>query len=63
MMKRNQIIHEIERIEEVYCKDCFIKKHFMNTESKTSAHRFCISECTIGEQLQKYGNELLIHRR
>lgn len=63
MMKRDRIINEIELIEEVYCKDCFIKKHFLKSKSKTFTHRFCISECTVGEQLQKYGNELLVYRK
>lgn len=58
-MKRTEMIAKIDEVLEMYCQDCFIKKHFLKNKNKTYAHRFCIRSCTIGEKLQQYGQELL----
>lgn len=41
-----------------YCEGCFVRTQIRKDEGKTAAHRFCISNCTIGTQLQFLGNEL-----
>ena len=58
-MDRTEMIEKIDEVLGTYCQDCFIKKHFLKNKNKTYAHRFCIRTCTIGENLQQYGQELL----
>ncbi|MBU9674786.1 zinc-finger domain-containing protein [Planococcus sp. CP5-4] len=57
-MKKVSIINEIDEILNTYCEGCFVKAQLRKDEGKTAAHRFCISECTVGTQLQFLGQEL-----
>ena len=57
-MKKVSIINEIDEMLNTYCEGCFVKAQLRKDEGKTAAHRFCISNCTIGTQLQFLGNEL-----
>lgn len=57
-MNKLSIINEIDETMEMYCEDCFIRKQIRKDQGKTAAHRFCISNCTVGQQLQFLGNEL-----
>lgn len=43
---------------ETYCEGCFVRKQIRKEQGKTAAHRFCISHCSVGTQLQFLGNEL-----
>ncbi|WP_238473830.1 zinc-finger domain-containing protein [Paenisporosarcina cavernae] len=61
-MRVIDILDELNDLEQRFCTDCFLKKTLKETESKTSAHRFCISSCTVGKQLQFIGQELIKHR-
>ncbi|MTD29750.1 zinc-finger domain-containing protein [Planomicrobium sp. YIM 101495] len=57
-MNKLTVIKEIDETMERYCESCFIRKQIRKEQGKTAAHRFCISSCTIGSQLQFLGNEL-----
>ncbi|AOV07961.1 zinc-finger domain-containing protein [Sporosarcina ureilytica] len=57
-MKRLNVMSEIDTIMDTYCMDCFLKKTLAKDKGKTAAHRFCIKECTIGEQLRFLGEEM-----
>lgn len=57
-MNKLTIINEIDEMLNTYCEGCFVRAQIRKDEGKTAAHRFCISNCTIGTQLQFLGNEL-----
>ncbi|PKH10052.1 zinc-finger domain-containing protein [Planomicrobium sp. MB-3u-38] len=57
-MNKLSIINEIDEMLNTYCDGCFVRAQIRKDEGKTAAHRFCISNCTIGTQLQFLGNEL-----
>ena len=57
-LNKLSVISEIDNLLETYCNGCFLKKELKANGGKTLAHRFCISSCTVGEQLQFLGNEL-----
>ncbi len=57
-MNRKEILQDIEKTLMTYCQGCFLKKHFRTEYGATHAHRFCISQCTVGEQLKLYGDRL-----
>lgn len=57
-MSRIDVLLEVEEILETYCKDCLVKATLRKEKGKLSAHKFCITECTVGEKLKQYG-ELL----
>lgn len=57
-MKKVSIINEIDEMLTTYCDGCFVKAQLRKDEGKTAAHRFCISECTVGTQLKFLGQEL-----
>ncbi|ANU28208.1 zinc-finger domain-containing protein [Planococcus versutus] len=57
-MKKIAIIKEIDEMMTTYCEGCFVKSQLRKDEGKTAAHRFCISNCTVGTQLQFLGHEL-----
>ncbi|GAA0348166.1 zinc-finger domain-containing protein [Bacillus carboniphilus] len=57
-MNRKVIFEELEEIMTTYCEGCFVYKTLRKEKGKTFAHRFCISKCTVGEKIQKYGKKL-----
>ncbi|GKW44679.1 MULTISPECIES: zinc-finger domain-containing protein [unclassified Planococcus (in: firmicutes)] len=57
-MNKLSIINEIDEMMETYCEGCFVRKQIRKEQGKTAAHRFCISHCSVGTQLQFLGNEL-----
>ena len=57
-MNKFSIINEIDEMLNTYCEGCFVKRQIRKEQGKTAAHRFCISDCTVGSQLQFLGNEL-----
>ncbi|MBA9027743.1 MULTISPECIES: zinc-finger domain-containing protein [Bacillaceae] len=58
-MKRNELYNDVQEILEHQCKGCFVHKQFKKEKGRRFAHKFCISQCTVGEQLRKVGNKLL----
>lgn len=57
-MDKLTVMKDINQLLDLYCEGCFAKKQLMKERGKTGAHQFCISECTIGEQLQFLGREI-----
>lgn len=57
-MDKLSIINEIDCMMQTYCEGCFVRKQIRKEQGKTAAHRFCISNCTVGSQLQFLGTEL-----
>ncbi|HSJ37374.1 MAG TPA: zinc-finger domain-containing protein [Planococcus sp. (in: firmicutes)] len=57
-MDKLSIINEIDEMLASYCEGCFVRTQLRKEQGKTAAHRFCISNCTVGTQLQFLGNEL-----
>ena len=57
-MDKTFVMNEITEILDVYCAGCFLKTQLAKEKGKTGAHRFCITTCTIGEQLQFLGQEM-----
>ncbi|WP_147533720.1 zinc-finger domain-containing protein [Bacillus marasmi] len=55
---RKQLFQELEQLMKHYCDGCFLHKHIKNNHGRRKAHRFCISECTVGEKIKGYGNKL-----
>lgn len=51
-------LEKINQLERRYCKDCLIKKIKRDEESRTQAHKFCITECSIGLKIRSHGNQL-----
>ncbi|SFC46565.1 Protein of unknown function [Bacillus sp. OV322] len=57
-MDRKKVFDDVDEILVSYCKDCFVYKQFRKDKGRGYAHKFCISQCTVGEQLQKAGSRL-----
>lgn len=51
-------MEEIDEVMDYYCECCLVKKALNRERGKTAAHRFCIQDCTIGDQLRFLGNEM-----
>lgn len=57
-MKKTTVISEIDELLDTYCESCLVKKHLTDERGKAEAHKFCIRECTIGDQLRFLGSEM-----
>lgn len=57
-MNKTIIINEIDEILDAYCDSCFLKKQLSKDKGKSGSHKFCITTCTIGEQLRFLGQEM-----
>lgn len=57
-MDKLTVMQEIDDVLDTYCEGCFIKRQQSKEFGKTGAHQFCISICTIGDQLKFLGNEM-----
>ncbi|MBM7654853.1 zinc-finger domain-containing protein [Neobacillus cucumis] len=61
MMKpsvRKELLSQVEELINHYCNGCFLHEHLKKSGGRRAAHRFCITHCTVGEQLQNYGEKL-----
>jgi hypothetical protein len=58
LMEKMSVMNEIDEILDTYCDGCFLKQQFSKDNGKTSAHKFCISNCTVGEQLKLLGEKM-----
>lgn len=59
MMNKVDVMKDIDQLTDTYCTDCLVIRDLRKTRGKQGAHRFCIESCTVGEQLQFLGNEML----
>lgn len=57
-LERLNVMNEIDTIMDTYCMDCLLKKALAKDKGKRAAHRFCIKECTVGEQIRLLGEEM-----
>ncbi|CAH0347401.1 zinc-finger domain-containing protein [Bacillus sp. CECT 9360] len=57
-MNRKVIYSEVEAVLEDYCKDCFLYSTLRKEKGRNHAHKFCISQCTVGEKLKDIGHKL-----
>ncbi|WP_100331356.1 zinc-finger domain-containing protein [Bacillus xiapuensis] len=57
-MKRKQVFDQVENLLQTYCQGCLLKATFRKEYGKAYAHKFCITQCTVGEQLKKCGEQL-----
>ncbi|WP_153732979.1 zinc-finger domain-containing protein [Sporosarcina obsidiansis] len=57
-MEKVMVMKDINQLLDLYCEGCYVKKQLIKERGKTGAHQFCISECTIGEQLKFLGTEI-----
>lgn len=58
-MNKVSVMKEIDELSDTYCTDCLVIRDLRKTRGKSGAHRFCIEHCTVGEQLQFLGKEIL----
>ena len=58
-MNKVSVMKEIDQLTDTYCTECLVIRDLRKKRGKTGAHRFCIEQCTVGEQLQFLGKELL----
>ncbi|OLS37747.1 zinc-finger domain-containing protein [Bacillus sp. MRMR6] len=56
---RKELFNHVGALLAQYCDGCLLHKHFKQEGGRRSAHRFCISQCTVGERLKKYGKKLM----
>lgn len=59
MMNKVDVMKDIDQLTDTYCTDCLVIRDLRKTRGKQGAHRFCIESCTVGEQLQFLGSEML----
>jgi hypothetical protein len=57
-LERKKLIEEADELMKDYCKDCFLYRQNKLELGKRGAHRFCISQCTVGYKLKEYGEKL-----
>ncbi|WP_425535922.1 zinc-finger domain-containing protein [Bacillus methanolicus] len=57
-LDREALFAEVEELMNYYCKDCFLHKHHRKEKGKRYAHRFCITQCTVGEKIKAVGKKL-----
>ncbi|MFS0781487.1 zinc-finger domain-containing protein [Bacillus sp. 1P06AnD] len=58
-MSRTDILKQLESTLSTYCSGCFLYAQNRKDVGRAKAHQFCLSSCTVGEQLKEIGNELL----
>ncbi len=57
-LNKIDLIQDIDELIDRYCEGCFLKKQLREERGKSGAHKFCITGCTVGEQLKFLGTEL-----
>ncbi|GLB57908.1 zinc-finger domain-containing protein [Cytobacillus sp. NCCP-133] len=57
-LSRKEIFNEVEELMASFCKGCFLHKHHKEEKGRRYAHRFCITECTVGEKIKSIGSKL-----
>ena len=57
-MNKAKVMSEIDETLDTYCEGCFLKRQLSKDQGKTTAHRFCIKGCTIGDHLKFLGQEM-----
>lgn len=55
---RKELLNHVESLMDEYCNGCLLHRHFKQEGGRRLAHRFCITQCTVGEKLKEYGKKL-----
>ncbi|MGG5253870.1 zinc-finger domain-containing protein [Neobacillus sp. SM06] len=55
---RTEVFETLQSMMSHYCDGCFLYNYLRKSEGKRAAHRFCISQCTVGEKVKEYGKQL-----
>lgn len=58
MLDKTVVMSEIDSILADYCEGCFLKTALKEESGKAGAHHFCITQCTVGDQLKFLGEEM-----
>ena len=58
-MNKIDVMKDIDELTDTYCVDCLVIRDLRKQRGKPGAHRFCIESCTVGEQLQFLGQEMM----
>lgn len=58
-MNKIDVMKDIDELTDTYCVDCLVIRNLRKQRGKQGAHRFCIESCTVGEQLQFLGQEMM----
>ncbi len=58
-MNKIDVMKDIDELTDTYCVDCLVIRDLRKKRGKPGAHRFCIESCTVGEQLQFLGQEMM----
>ncbi|MEH6942590.1 zinc-finger domain-containing protein [Bacillus sp. JJ722] len=56
--ERQLLLQQIEETLTLYCNGCFLHSHHKKDFGRTYAHQYCLSSCTIGEELKSFGEKL-----
>ncbi|WP_213145086.1 zinc-finger domain-containing protein [Neobacillus citreus] len=55
---RKALFTQVEHLLNEYCEGCFVHRQLKREGGRRTAHRFCISQCTVGQKIQEYGKKL-----
>ncbi|WP_236719618.1 zinc-finger domain-containing protein [Neobacillus mesonae] len=55
---RKEVIHQLESLLAEYCDGCFVHRQLKKEGGRRQAHRFCISQCTVGGKIKEFGKKL-----
>lgn len=58
-MIKTYVMKDIDELTDTYCVDCLVIRDLRKKRGKQGAHRFCIESCSVGEQLQFLGQEMV----
>lgn len=61
-LERKLLLQQVEQTLDTYCSGCFLYHTHKKEFSRAYAHQFCLSSCTIGEQLRVIGEKLTIEK-
>ncbi len=56
--ERRMLLARLEATTVTYCSGCFLHTHHKKEFGRAKSHHFCISECTVGKDLQVLGQAL-----
>lgn len=59
LMDKVTVMKDIDSLTDTYCDDCLVRQELRQQRGKSGAHRFCIEHCSVGQQLQFLGQELM----
>lgn len=58
-MDKISVMQDIDELTDTYCEGCLVRQELRKQRGKSGAHRFCIEHCSVGQQLQFLGQELM----